>query len=255
MVFTSIHQNPKPLLLFNPRSKPLATLTESIQSISVAGSPIKLQSSIKNLGVHLDSKMSFGKHVSEVCRASYFHIRALRHIRSSLTTDATKAVASSGFTPWLLQLLFCWHICLKFVLPSACSEYPCPCCSSKTLFLSHHTGSDWTALAPGLPANRVSNCYHCFQGVSLPTAFLPCWNSPKIHSFTIASIFCFHYHLCAFEENLDGIFKIIFLSCIQIWIYIYISSLYSIIRLYWTRLYRNSLLISKFNRQSRPTQC
>ena len=70
-------------------------MAESIQSISVAGSPIKLQSSIKSLGVHLDSKMSFDKHVSEVCRASYFHIRALRHIRSSLTTDAAKTVASA----------------------------------------------------------------------------------------------------------------------------------------------------------------
>ena len=39
--------------------------------------------------------MSFDKHVSEVCRASYFHIRALRHIRSSLTTDTAKTVASA----------------------------------------------------------------------------------------------------------------------------------------------------------------
>ena len=61
---------------------------ESIKSISVAGSPIKLQSSIKNLGVHLDSRMSFDKQVSETCKASYYHIRALRHIRSSLTTEA-----------------------------------------------------------------------------------------------------------------------------------------------------------------------
>ena len=93
-----LHLNPsKPeaIAFFNPRSKPLATLAESIQSISVAGSPIKLQSSIKSLGVPLDSKMSFDKHVSEVCRASYFHIRALHHIRSSLTTDATKTVASA----------------------------------------------------------------------------------------------------------------------------------------------------------------
>ena len=93
-----LHLNPsksEAIAFFNPRSKPLATLAESIQSISVAGSPIKLQSSIKSLGVHLDSKMSFDKHVSEVCRASYFHIRALRHIRSSLTTDAAKIVASA----------------------------------------------------------------------------------------------------------------------------------------------------------------
>ena len=93
-----LHLNPsksEAIAFLNPRSKPLATLAESIQSISVAGSPIKLQSSIKSLGVHLDSKMSFDKHVSEVCRASYFHIRALRHIRSSLTTDAAKTVASA----------------------------------------------------------------------------------------------------------------------------------------------------------------
>ena len=37
--------------------------------------------------------MSFDKHVSEICKASYFHIRALRHIRSSLTTEAAKMVA------------------------------------------------------------------------------------------------------------------------------------------------------------------
>ena len=39
--------------------------------------------------------MSFDKHVSEVCRTSYFHIHALRYIRFSLTTDAAKIVASA----------------------------------------------------------------------------------------------------------------------------------------------------------------
>ena len=39
--------------------------------------------------------MSFDKQVSETCRASYFHIRALRHIRSSLTTEACKTVAAA----------------------------------------------------------------------------------------------------------------------------------------------------------------
>ena len=93
-----LHLNPsksEAIAFFNPRSKPLEALAESIASISVAGSPIKLQSSIKNLGVHLDSKMSFDKQVSETCKASYFHIRALRHIRSSLTTEACKTVAAA----------------------------------------------------------------------------------------------------------------------------------------------------------------
>ena len=39
--------------------------------------------------------MSFDKQVSETCKASYFHIRALRHIRSSLTTEACKTVAAA----------------------------------------------------------------------------------------------------------------------------------------------------------------
>ena len=69
----------------SPRSKPLAALAESIGTVSVGGSPIKLQISIKNLGVHLDSKMSVGKQVSETCKACFFHIRTLRHIRASLT--------------------------------------------------------------------------------------------------------------------------------------------------------------------------
>ena len=47
------------------------------------------------MGVHLDSRMTFDKHVSETCKASYFHIRALRHIRSSLTTEACKTVAAA----------------------------------------------------------------------------------------------------------------------------------------------------------------
>ena len=62
-------------------------------AITVAGSPIILQSSIKSLGVYLDSHMSFYKHVSEICKTSYFYIRALRHNRSSLTTEAAKTVA------------------------------------------------------------------------------------------------------------------------------------------------------------------
>ena len=69
--------------------------------VSVAGSPIKLQTSIKNLGVYLDSKMSFDKQVSETCKACFFHIHVLRNIRASLTTEASKTIAAaivgSGF--------------------------------------------------------------------------------------------------------------------------------------------------------------
>ena len=93
-----LHLNPsksEAVAFYNPRSKPLAALPESIGTVSVAGSPIKLQSSIKNLGVYLDSTMSFDKQLSETCKACYFHIRALRHIRASLTTEASKTIAAA----------------------------------------------------------------------------------------------------------------------------------------------------------------
>ena len=65
------HSKSEAIAFYNPRSKPLAALAESIGTVSVAGSPIKLQSSIKNLGVYLDSKMSFDKQVSETCKACF----------------------------------------------------------------------------------------------------------------------------------------------------------------------------------------
>ena len=113
-----LHLNPsksEAITFFQPRSKPLQTLAESVKSISVAGSPIKLQTSIKNLGVYLDSRLSFDKQVSETCKASYFHIRALRHIRSSLTVEAAKTVATAivGSRLDLLQFSSRRHICLK----------------------------------------------------------------------------------------------------------------------------------------------
>ena len=93
-----LHLNPSKLeaiAFYNTRSKPLAALAESIGTVSVAGSPIKLQTSIKNLGVYLDSTMSSDKQVSETCKACFFHIRALRHIRASLTTEASKTKSAA----------------------------------------------------------------------------------------------------------------------------------------------------------------
>ena len=39
--------------------------------------------------------MSFDKQVSETCKACYFHIRALRHIHTSLTIEASKTIAAA----------------------------------------------------------------------------------------------------------------------------------------------------------------
>jgi len=89
-------------LVINP-DKSEAVLFSTIQrtnisrfpltSIDVAGSAVPLTDSLKLLGVTLDRHLTFGQHVQNVCKTSHYHIRALRHIRSSLTTDMARTVA------------------------------------------------------------------------------------------------------------------------------------------------------------------
>jgi hypothetical protein len=61
--------------------------------VDVAGSVVALADHIKILGVTLDSQLTMDRHVNDVCRSAFLHVRALRHIRSAITDDVAKAVA------------------------------------------------------------------------------------------------------------------------------------------------------------------
>ena len=65
----------------------------SLRTVSAAGSSVKVASQIRLLGVTLDVNLNFNAQIKIVCRASYFHIRALRHIRSSITENIANSVA------------------------------------------------------------------------------------------------------------------------------------------------------------------
>ena len=65
----------------------------SLATVNVAGSQIPLADHIKILGVTLDKNLSMNNHVSTVCKSIHYHIRALRHIRSSISEDMAKMVA------------------------------------------------------------------------------------------------------------------------------------------------------------------
>ncbi len=64
-----------------------------LSGVSVAGCVVPFTDSVKILGVTLDRHLTFNLHVQNVCKSSYYHIRALKHIRSSLTADMAKTVA------------------------------------------------------------------------------------------------------------------------------------------------------------------
>ena len=50
---------------------------------------------VKLLGVTLDNHLSMDKHVNEVSRACFYHLRALRHIRPAITASDANMIACS----------------------------------------------------------------------------------------------------------------------------------------------------------------
>ena len=62
-------------------------------SVSIAGMQIIESDSIKILGVKLDNHVAFNKHIGNVCKACYFHIRALRHICASMSEETAQMLA------------------------------------------------------------------------------------------------------------------------------------------------------------------
>jgi hypothetical protein len=66
-----------------------------LTSIEAAGTSVPLANHVKLLGVTFDSHLNFDKHISNVCSSSYFHIRALRHIRPYLDFKTSNTIACS----------------------------------------------------------------------------------------------------------------------------------------------------------------
>ena len=63
--------------------------TESL----IASSVLSLKGKVTTLGAILDSNLTLDAHVSAVCKNAHFHLRALRHIQSSLTDDMATSIA------------------------------------------------------------------------------------------------------------------------------------------------------------------
>jgi len=70
-------------VLFGTRQRSRAST--NVASINVAGSVVHLADHVKLLGVTLDNRLSMDKHVNEVSRACFYHLRALRRILSAIT--------------------------------------------------------------------------------------------------------------------------------------------------------------------------
>ena len=63
--------------------------------MTLGSASITVSDSVKSLGVTIDETLSFDTHVNNVCKASYFHIRALRHERECIDEETARSVAGS----------------------------------------------------------------------------------------------------------------------------------------------------------------
>lgn len=86
----SLNANKSDLAIFGTsrRRQSYATLS----SVDLAGTSVKLSDSINLLGVTFDDNLSFDSHVAAVCKSSWFHLRALKHIRHSIDIDTARSI-------------------------------------------------------------------------------------------------------------------------------------------------------------------
>ena len=89
-------------------SKTIPNSDSLLQSINLEGSDIKHVNTVRNLGVCLDSTLSFRKAHSSICRISYMKIRQISAICHYLTEDVPPKtiVCICSFKTRLLQLTF-----------------------------------------------------------------------------------------------------------------------------------------------------
>ena len=67
----------------------------SVTSLKVAGIDLPVADNMRVLGVDLDRRLTFDKHVLAVARSCNYHAQAIRHIRHLLSTDLAQTLACS----------------------------------------------------------------------------------------------------------------------------------------------------------------
>jgi len=97
-----------------------------IATVKVANTSAVLKNKIKILRVTLDSHLTMDSQVSDICRSAFYHIRAMRHIRPTITDD----VASENhrlfvryISSRLRQLCAVWNFSDKHSSPAANAEH------------------------------------------------------------------------------------------------------------------------------------
>ena len=66
--------------------------------LTLLGNIMEPAESVKNLGVILDAENSMQRHVANLCRISYYHLRELRRVRRYLNHETAVKVVNACFS-------------------------------------------------------------------------------------------------------------------------------------------------------------
>jgi len=112
---------------------------------------------IKILGVKLDKNLSMDDHINSVSRSVRYHIRALRHIRSSMFEDMAKMVACTLVDSRLVYANYVLYGLPRktFLNYTESRERPCMCtsCCDEFFFSPVHTLRSNSSI--GFPSNTA----------------------------------------------------------------------------------------------------
>ena len=89
----SLNPDKSDSVLFGTRQR--SQSFSDVTTVNVAGSVVPMADHVMLLGVTLDNRLLMEKHVNEVSRTCFYHLRALRHIRPAITVSDANMIACS----------------------------------------------------------------------------------------------------------------------------------------------------------------
>ena len=154
---------------------PQQTSKLDVTSIKVGNSLVKPSKTVRNLGLWLDSSLNMETHVSKVCKAAFFMLYNLRHIRKYLDQESAETLVCAFITS---KIDYCNG--LLFGLPesqtmklqriqNACARLVCNSskfCHITPLLKTLH----WLPVRQRIVFKNSPNCFQGFE-----------WSSSKLH--------------------------------------------------------------------------
>ena len=166
-------------LLLNPSKTQLIWLGSrqqvarvGVREVPILSTCIPTVDKVRDLGVMLDSHLTFAEQVAAVCRSAFYFLRQLRSIIRTLTLDPAKTLIQAFVTS---RLDYCNSILcgISDFLLRCCPEHSSAPHHRHSEIRPHLADSSRTALAPCAKAHRLSAGVAGLQGPAQSFPLIP----------------------------------------------------------------------------------